>query len=502
MSELRRRAAGLVIPRADARSWHDSTYRDALYHLIDEGVGGIGVFLGGLDETARMIDDLRTRGGRRLLFAADYEHGLPMRLDGGIAFPRAMALGRTLPGITEHVAAAIAQEARALGVFWNFAPVCDINSDPNNPIINTRSFGETPDTVARHVEAYVRGTQSQRVMACAKHVPGHGDTAVDSHMALPTIAITREVAETREFLPFRAAIDAGVASLMMGHMLVPFLDPDRPASLSPKVITDLVRAAWGFDGLVTTDALDMRAITSSYNAGDAAVLAFEAGNDVLLLPDDPIEAIDALTKALESGRIGTDRLADSECRWEAARRFVRPLPSEPQQPPVDLSSHAHMALLAADAAIRIDGDTSLLPLGSTQPFAAFAVIDEREADAATTWCNYLAQATEGNSDFAFIDGTITDEECDTMASGVADASVVIFSFFGSAVAFRGSMTSHERIPDVMQRIAAGKPIIVVCCGSPYGMESLPSAMSVYTYSDTMPSLAACVMRLIGRPAGG
>lgn len=201
MSELRRRAAGLIIPRADARSWHDSTYRDALFHLVDEGVGGIGVFLGGLDETARMIEDLRSRGGRRLLFAADYEHGLPMRLDGGIAFPRAMALGRTLPGITEHVAAAIAQEARALGVFWNFAPVCDINSDPSNPIINTRAFGETPDTVARHVEAYVRGTQSQRVMACAKHVPGHGDTAVDSHMAMPTIAITREVAETREFLP-------------------------------------------------------------------------------------------------------------------------------------------------------------------------------------------------------------------------------------------------------------------------------------------------------------
>jgi beta-glucosidase-like glycosyl hydrolase len=339
-------------------------------------------------------------------------------------------------------------------------------------------------------------------MACAKHVPGHGDTAVDSHMAMPTIAITREVAETREFLPFRAAIDAGVASLMMGHILVPFLDPDRPASLSPTVISDLVRTSWGFDGLVTTDALDMRAITTSYNAGDAAVLAFEAGNDVLLLPDDPIEAIEALSNALESERIGMDRLDDSERRWEVARRFVRPLPSEQQQPPVDLSSHAHMALLAADAAIRINGDTSLLPLGSTQPFAAFAVIDEREADAATTWCNYLAQATEGNSDFAFIDGSISDEECDTMASGVADASVIIFSFFGSAVAYRGSMTSHERIPDVMQRIAAGKPIIVVSCGSPYGMESLPSAMSVYTYSDTMPSLAACVMRLIGRPAGG
>lgn len=501
MQDLRRRLAGLVMPRADARSWHDAEYRDALYHLVDLGVGGIGVFLGTLDDTARMIEDLRSRGGRRLIFAADYEHGLPMRLEGGIAFPRAMALGRTLPGITEHIAAAIAEEARALGVHWNFAPVCDVNSDPDNPIINTRSFGEDATTVAEHAAAYVRGTQLQRVMACAKHAPGHGDTAVDSHLALPTITITPEVADRREFVPFRAAIDAGVASVMVGHIIVPFLDPDAPASLSEAVIRGLIRETWGFNGLITTDALDMRAITGRYDAAEAAVRAYMAGNDVLLLPDDPVAAIDGLVQAIESGRCTEAHLAMAEQRWDEARAFVRTTPDDARRPPVDLSTHAHMALRAADAAIRIDGDASILPLANDGAYAAFGIIDEADADAATTWCNYLAQATEGNSDFGFIDGTIGDDDLAAIAEGIVDASIVIFAFFGKAVAFRGSIPGMDRVPDIMTTLAAGRPTIVVACGSPYGIERLPATMRMYAYSETMPSLAATVMRLIGRPAG-
>jgi len=490
------------MPRADARSWGLQQYRDALYRLVDEGVGGIGVFLGGLEDTARMIEDLRSRGGRRLLFAADYEHGLPMRLDGGVAFPRAMALGRTLPGITEHVAAAIAEEARALGVFWNFAPVCDINANPDNPIINTRSFGEDAETVSQHVAAYVRGTQRHRVMACGKHVPGHGDTSVDSHMELPTINLADDVVRSREFVPFKAAIDAGVASLMMGHIVVPALDPDLPASLSERIIDGLVRTEWGFDGLITTDALDMQAITRTYSSGDAAVMAFRAGNDVLLLPEDPLAAIDALAQAIATGAIAEARCAAAERRWETARRFVREQPSAARAQPVDLASHAQMALKAGDAAIRIDGDAALLPIRHDQSYAAFAVIDEREADTAATWCHYLAQATEGNCDFAFIDGTMTEEDIDAMRDGIADASMIIVALFGSAVAFRGALPGRERLPHIVRRLADDRPVLLVVCGSPYGADQLPSSMQLYTYSDTMPSLAASVMRLIGRPVNG
>ncbi|MBP6510239.1 MAG: hypothetical protein KA339_06745, partial [Candidatus Kapabacteria bacterium] len=322
MASPERRAAGLFMIRADAAHWADHDYRERIYRLIDRGVGGVGVFLGGLEETASMIEDLQRRGGRRLIIAADYEHGLPMRLDGGIAFPRAMALGRTLPGITEHVAACIAIEASAIGVHWNWAPVADINSDPNNPIINTRSFGETAEVVAAHAAAYVRGTQSRGVMACAKHAPGHGDTRVDSHVAMPTIDVSVDVARLREFIPFRACIDAGVRSVMVAHIVVPFLDGTLPASLSHEVVTGLIRNEWGFTGLITTDAMDMKAIDDTWSSAEASLLAIKAGVDVVLMPSNPNAAIDAVLEAITTGAISEEQLSASEARWDDARAYV------------------------------------------------------------------------------------------------------------------------------------------------------------------------------------
>lgn len=491
------------MPRADARFWSDSSYRNRLYDLVDRGVGGIAVFLGDIETTAAMIADLQKKAKGSLLIAADYEYGLPMRLEGGIAFPRAMALGHTLPGITEHVAACIAQEARAIGVHWNFAPVCDVNSNPSNPIINTRSFGEDPAIVAAHAVAYVHGTQRHAVLACGKHVPGHGDTDVDSHVSLPTITATADLAAAREFVPFRAVVDAGVETLMIGHMLVPFLDPSLPASLSRSVVTDLVRKEWGFDGLVTTDALDMKAIASTWTSAEAAVASVLAGNDVVLLPEDPVEAIKALVAAVENGTISEERLTVSERRWQRAREFAG-IGKPPSVPIViDQSSHAVIALQAAQGAMRIAGDVDLLPITKHDQYAAFAVIDETDADAATTWFHYLAKATEGNSDFGYLDDSIDDADLDVLRNGIADADVVVFAFFGKAVAYRGHMSGIDRLPAIMRRLAGDKPIIIVVCGSPYGMENLPHSLILHMYSDTVPSLAASVLRLTGRetPSG-
>lgn len=504
MASLERRAASRFMLRADAKHWKVSEYRDNLYRLIDRGVGGIGVFIGGLDETASMIEDLQRRGGRRLVIAGDFEFGLPMRLTGGVAFPRAMALGKTLPGITEHVAQCIADEVRAIGVHWNWAPVADINANPDNPIVNTRSFGETPDVVAEHAAAFVRGTQRSGVLACAKHVPGHGDTHLDSHIDLPVIELDRTVAEQREFVPFRACIASGVRTLMIGHIVVPFLDPDLPSSLSPRVVTDLVRAAWGFDGLITTDALDMGAIRSRWSSGEAAVLALRAGVDVVLMPDDPDAAIDAVISAIESGHLNDERLSASDARWEDIRGWVGLRTAEggaySSRGPVviDQATHAMIALQAADAALRLTGDTGLLPITRHPHVAAFAVLDEAEADTATTWFQSLAQATELNIDMGFVDGTIEEVDLQSMIDGISDAAVVVFAFFGKAIAFKGKLPGYERIPYVMQQLAQDRPSIVIACGSPYGIETLPSSLTMYTYSDTLPSIAASVMRLIGR----
>jgi len=495
MSTLYNDPAGLIIVRADAKNWDNPDYRQGLLDLVDDGIGGVCVFMGDLDATATMIAELQVRAGGRLLISADYEFGLPMRLDGGIAFPRAMALGRTLPGITSHVAACIAEEAAAIGVHWNFAPVCDVNADPRNPIINTRSFGEDSTTVAQHATAFIEGTQSRYVIACAKHAPGHGDTHVDSHVDMPTVHVTREIAEAREFLPFRAAIAAGVRSLMMGHIVFPFLDPDLPASLSHAVVTDLVRSAWGFKGLIVTDAMDMKAIADRWNSSEAAVLALNAGNDAILLPEHPVMAIAGLRTALADGTIANEAVAIRLARWNEARAFVEKATKPGTQ--VDQNSHAMIALQAADAGMSASGDETLLPILGKH-VAAFAVVSETDSEAATLWLHYLAGATEGSCDYAFIDGSIADSDLEEMRSGIEGADVVMFAFFARAVAYRGALPGWDRVPDVMKRIACGRPIIVVSCGSPYGMEALPADFRLYTYSETMPSLAASVMRLVGR----
>jgi len=488
----------LVMPRADAEKWSSSAYRAQIYDLVDRGVGGVAVFLGTLEDTATMIADLQRRAKEPLLIAADYEYGLPMRLEGGVAFPRAMALGRTTPAITEGVAMAIAEECVALGVHWNFAPVCDVNSNPDNPIINTRSFGEDPSVVGMHAAAYVRGTQSQHVLACAKHVPGHGDTAVDSHMSLPSLTIDRATAERREFAPFRDAISAGVRSVMVAHLDVPFIDAGVPASLSRSVVTGLVREAWGFDGLISTDALDMSAISSAYTSGDAAVRSFLAGNDVLLLPEDPVAAIEALEAAVTNGTITIDMLMASHARWQSVKQWCGLFDRSRTITAVDQNAHASIALQAADAAIDILGNADLLPVTQFDHVAVFAVVGESDADAATTWFRYMAQATEINIDFGYIDGTIEEADLLEMKNGTADAKAILFTFFGKAVAYRGNMPGYDRLYEVMSALAGDRPVIIVACGSPYGIKDLPASTTLYTFSDTVPSMAASVLRLIGK----
>lgn len=501
MSDARMLAAGHVMVRVDASEWHSTAYRSEAYRLIDQGVCGIGVFLGKLEDTAAMIDELQRRAGGSLLVAADYEYGLPMRLGGGISYPRAMALGKCAAETTESIASLIAHEAHALGVHWNWAPVADINSNPDNPIINTRSFGQEPQAVAQHVQAYVRGTQLRGVLACAKHFPGHGDTTVDSHVALPTIDVTEETAIVRELVPFKAAIEAGVGSVMVGHIVVPFLDADLPASLSGRVINDLLRGRMGYDGLVCTDALDMHAIADRWPSGEAAVLALEAGADIALMPDDIEAAIVAIAQAIESGRLSREHLDASRRRIESVKqRYVRSVAqlSSHEQRVVDQSTHAMFALKAADEAVHVSGDPAALPLTQYKHVAALAVVSDADMSSATTWFQALTQAVEMNIDCGYIDGTISDTEVDDLANGIAEADVLVLALFGKAIAYRGNLPGAERVPEIAMKVAAGRPVIVVACGSPYGIDRIQATCTIYTYSDTLPSIAASVMRLIGR----
>jgi beta-N-acetylhexosaminidase len=264
-------------------------------------------------EAAELLNRLQSESKLPLLFAADFERGVSMRLMGTTVFPHAMAFGGD--GKTEDAETfgrITAEEARAIGIHWNFFPDADVNSNPANPIINTRSFGEDPKQVGDLATAYIKGAHEGGMMTTVKHFPGHGDTATDSHLGVASVNVDRAHLDSIELPPFRQAIAAGVDSVMVAHVTVPALDsdPNHVATISPKIVSDLLEKQLGFKGIIVTDALDMAGLTHlfSNNIGRAAVEAFKAGNDLLLIPADFPASYNAMLEAVQSGEISRERL--------------------------------------------------------------------------------------------------------------------------------------------------------------------------------------------------
>jgi len=309
---LRARVAQLVMP------WMPGFYvaaDDPSFERVERwvdslGVGGIIVSIGSPLDVAGRINALQRRARVPLLVASDLEGGTTFRLVGGTPFPTNMGVAAT--GRDEdayQMGRVTAIEGRAVGIHLAFAPVADINSNPLNPIINTRSFGQDPAQVGRLVAAEIRGMQDHGMLATAKHFPGHGDTQVDSHLFLPSLDVSWSRLDSMELVPFRSAVAAGVAAIMSAHIAVPALaGPGRPATLAPSVLGAVLRDSLRFQGLVVTDALNMGGIVGNFGAGEAAVLALEAGADLLLQPADPAVTIDAVEAAVRSGRISEARL--------------------------------------------------------------------------------------------------------------------------------------------------------------------------------------------------
>ncbi|MFQ5689815.1 MAG: glycoside hydrolase family 3 protein, partial [Gemmatimonadota bacterium] len=298
------------------------------FALVERGLGGVTISIGLPYSFAAKLNALQERARVPLLVTSDFEAGpgyrlhgiyaLPHVIDlgGGTEFPRPMAFGAIGDErFAFRLGRITGEEARAVGVQLDFAPVVDVNSNPANPIINTRSFGEDPEQVARLGAAFIRGARSAGLLTTAKHFPGHGDTRTDTHLELPVVPADRGRLDTLELVPFRRAIAAGVDAVMTAHVKVPaVLGPDAPpATLSRYFLTEVLRADLGFQGLVYTDALDMGAIVRRYGPGDAAVRALEAGADLLLMPADPLGAVDAVVAAVRSGRL-TEARVDSSVR--------------------------------------------------------------------------------------------------------------------------------------------------------------------------------------------
>ncbi|MFJ9249973.1 glycoside hydrolase family 3 protein [Streptomyces sp. NPDC101776] len=362
-----------------------TTAPDWLLRRLGEGLASVGLFgrnIASPEQLASLTAQLRSERDD-VLVAIDEEGGDVTRLEArtGSSFPGNHALGAVDDvNLTREVAHELGRRLAECGVNLNWAPSADVNSNPSNPVIGVRSFGADPELVARHTAAYVTGLQSAGVAACTKHFPGHGDTAVDSHHALPRIDAERSVLEERELLPFRAAIAAGTRAVMSAHILVPTLDPDHPATLSLRVLTDLLRGRLDYDGLIVTDGMEMQAIAATYGIERGSVLAIAAGADAIcvgggLADDETVRRLrDALVGAVRSGELPEERLAEAAERVRGLARWATSAPasargSEEAPAPAADVTRVDIGLVAARRALTVTGADGFTPL-TEAPYVA------------------------------------------------------------------------------------------------------------------------------------
>jgi beta-N-acetylhexosaminidase len=357
VSELERLAAGCLFPGFEGLQAPDWIRR-----RLAQGLGGVVLYARNVEsreQLAALTAELRAERAD-VLVAIDEEGGDVTRLEAttGSSYPGNAALGAVDDvALTQEVASALGGDLRAVGVNLDFAPVADVNSNPANPIIGIRSFGGQSELVARHVWAYVRGLQSAGVAACAKHFPGHGDADADSHLELPTIHADRETLFARELVPFRTAISAGVQALMTAHILVPALD-ETPATTSRVFLHDLLRRELAFDGMVMTDALEMRAISATVGVEDGAVAAIAAGADALCfghdLADRSVESVTAaLVAAVESGGLGEERLAEAFDRVRRVSEWTTDVRVTASATPPDIGLEAARRAVVSDGPVAL-----------------------------------------------------------------------------------------------------------------------------------------------------
>ena len=526
---LRRQLASLLVVRGSGHS-RDAQRRyprweltnAELRRLLEQGVGGV-ILLGGSAEELRLrCERLRRWASQPLLLCADVEEGVGQRFEGASWLAPPLALGRLhrrepqrAVALAERYGRCTGRQARLLGLNWVLGPVCDVNNNPANPVINVRAWGETAATAGELTAAFVRGCQAEAVLACAKHFPGHGDTSSDSHLELPLLPHDRARLEAVELPPFRAAIAAGVAAVMTAHLQLPALDPERPATLSEPVLTGLLRHDLGFNGLVVTDALVMEAISAHHGPAEAAVLAFNAGADLILMPADAEAALTGLEQAVRSGRISAERLQASLERRKRAlahcsaapggadladlltelEQLVTPQERQLSQELLALSLEQHSPAGLAQPEgpglnlIRLDSQ-----LNSPQlPARAPALLRPAAL-------GYEARLIDALSPSPWGDAPQAPLALERLGPGP-----VLLQLFVRGNPFRGSAGGDEPWPAVVQQLLAAQRLAgLVVYGSPYLWEALrpllpPQLPAAYSPGQ-MPEAQALVLERLGLAA--
>jgi beta-N-acetylhexosaminidase len=501
-------------------------------------------------EAADLLNRLQQDSKLPLLFAADFERGVSMRLLGTTVFPHAMAFGAA--GSEEYAQTfgrITAEEARAIGIHWNFFPDADVNSNPANPIINTRSFGEDPKQVGDLVAAYIKGAHEGGMLVTAKHFPGHGDTATDSHLGVASVNVDRAHLDRIELPPFRHAIQAGVDSVMVAHVTVPALDsdPNHVATISPAVVSDLLEKQLGFKGLIVTDALDMAGLTHLFqtNIGRAAVEAFKAGNDLLLIPADLGASYNAMLEAARSGEISRDRLDHSVLKILKAKASLglqnaRRVDVDAISTLVGKPEHLAFGQQVADAAVTLVRDNGkILPLkpgGTVRSGLPYMTVEETHNRVVAVLFSDDVRTDSGralgrelrahvpDARLLYVDPRIAAGMSGDVLKAVSEAQTVVAAVYvvptagkvadspaagapGSPTpgAMKNSVSLADATGELLQQLLdrAAEKTVVVAVGNPYLASDFPAIQNyLCTFSNANVSEVSAIKALFGEIAIG
>ncbi|HXI13562.1 MAG TPA: glycoside hydrolase family 3 N-terminal domain-containing protein [Thermoanaerobaculia bacterium] len=506
-----------------------TAYQRFLRQVRDNRVGGVLWFVSDVYETAWLNHKLQREAATPLLISADLESGMGMRFPDATFWPWPMAVAATGdPSWAEKEGQIVAREAKLLGINHIYAPVADVNNNAGNPVINARSFGEDPAAVARFVAAFVRGVQSEGVLATVKHFPGHGDTETDSHRSLPVLRVDRARLDAIELVPFREAFAAGVGSVMTAHLSVPVLDatpapvretrdagenpytadlseasPDAtmPASLSAPMSDRLLREELGFKGVVITDALDMGGLVDHFTPGEAAVRAIEAGADLLPKSPDTDAAIRGVKEAVRSGRITEARIDRSVERILLAKSRLAPTPYDMDAIFRELDPPANRAVaqeIASRAVTLVREGAGALPIRSEARVVELVISDFPEPGFALGDLDAGLRARLRAPHTRFVLDRNSREEATLPIMAAARAADVVL------VAFTVRVRSGEGkvgVPDVARRVleqiaTLNVPRIAVSFGTPYLLREVPSLETYIAAYGVQPVMQTAVVRAI------
>lgn len=507
---LREKIGQMVMVRMSGEfaNFNDAKFAELRQHVEQNRLGGFIVYRGEANAIAALTNELQKISKVPLFFAADYERGLRMQLRTGTPFTTNM--GVAAAGDTQAAyrqGKIIAEEMRAIGVNWLYAPVADINNNPDNPVINIRSFGANPEKVGEFAAALAKGVRDGGGLATLKHFPGHGDTATDSHIGLATIQADKQRLNTVELIPFRNAIASGVDSVMTAHVAVPNVTGDQvPATLNPKISTEILRNELNFKGIITTDAMEMGAIAKNYPGGASVVMAVKAGADVVILPEDAKRTIDAIEAAVKSGDISESRINESVLRLLEAKQRLglhenRLVDLTKVNQVVEKPENVREANATADKSITLlRNENQMLPLtverANKTLFVVIAADDEPEEGRAFI---PEIQRRAAKAKIIRLDPRTTKEEYEKVLSQAKDFDAVVLAPFVKRAALKGTVALPENQTNfVKQAIALDKPVAVIAFGSPYLIRQFPEArVYVVTYAIEEVAQNAAVKTLFG-----